>query len=549
MKKISNFLACAAILTSPSYAAPHLMGLSPGIKALGTPSPTPTPTPGALVPGSTPVGSWSATINPGQQGSSTFQTIAQWDDVPRAGKNNGDRVCVVAFSPPNTTEYNNGVKNAIAKVRFIANNGTPIDVSTPVTDGPIAPRQEYCVTLDLSAVTAGTYIEARFIAYPTNGMPAVGQGSDDNLYDIDFKGQAGFYSLFFQAKPSITEYYVNGTSGNDGNSCTASGSACATITGVRNKIGAADYANIEACLYAGNYSLRSTGDTSNRTASNGWFTITTCPGVAKNAVTLTDWGADGNGSRISYTRIKGIQISNGRKMHDVIGQGTTFPSAIWLDNVDWVNDPTCQTGSCGASPQGSGYPFNFSSSNAFKGGVFVTSTLFQYFLNGPYGCNLCRNLTVRDIASDSFQMTHTVLNSTVEHVNYCCGAHPDWMQRQGAGVGQGPDAYNIVFYGNTATLDVDTQGIFNTTGGRVFNSFFGYNALDNSPNTNRNMLSLDADGDGGGNNFFLANSWTGGGLRAGSIPGTHFIDQVCPSKTFGVGTPATWTIRGSSTCQ
>jgi hypothetical protein len=542
MKKIIAFAAVAA-LCAPVYAAPNIPGLKAGvggaIQSFGTPSNSgggPSPTPAPLVPGSTPVGSWSATSAPPTQGSgSSFITIAQWDMVPRQALTAVDnQICVVAYSAPKDGTRYAAKPNDMAKVRFIANNGSPVDVSSSTTSGRAAPLEEFCTNVDLSGVSAGDAVEVRAIAYPTNGVPVVLQGGDANQYG-NYYSQDGFYSFFFQAKPSITRYYV-ATTGNNSNSCTSSGAACQTVAGALAKVGSSnDHSSVEICLAAGSYSL-SSGDSVNRPAATGYLTITPCPTVAKSDVIIDSWG---NGTRTARTHVKGLLISNGAQRIFAISSGNSTHS-IWLDDVDWVNAVSCR----GSGGTNGGCTYAVTAVSAYQGGIYLTDVYLENFHAATYGLTFGRNVDIDHINADSYQQSRTVLNGTVSNVINCCSVHSDINQQSTS------EMYNHILAGITATSNIDGAGVFNdgtpNPAGDFHRAAFVDLTINNGVNPGRYNVRLAA---GGENIYFKGLTLSGGPIGAGGVTSPWYvIDSNCTGKATSENFGSVPTYFGSTGC-
>ena len=373
-------LLSASVIATPSFAAPEIMGLRSGISQLGTPSPTPTPS-GLLVPGATPPASWTTpTPTPSPQGSSSeplYSTpaIGQWVGVPYQPTTATDKqVCVAAFHAPTPTEYSLGSRNAIAKVSFIANNGTPLDVMTTTISNPSG-KALFCADLDDSGLSSNSPVEIRAVIWPTTGIPLVLQGPASSITS------ATVWSMFLQAKRSATRYYLSPT-GSDSNPCTSS-QPCLTVLGVKNQVGAGDYSAVEVCLNAGTYDID--GGTTDRTAASGFMTITPCPGVSKSSVTIS--AVSNRAPRVTKTLVKGVLMSGISNWNAANG------TALWLDDVDI--DGNCK-GSSGC------VPVNVNGGN-FDDGVFMTNTLVTDYFEGSPNLKLVRNVTVDNINQDSFK--------------------------------------------------------------------------------------------------------------------------------------------------
>ena len=495
-----------------------------------------------ITPGSTPVGSWAATAVPGVQGTGdTTDVVMAWDMVKRQPLTATDnRVCVIAFHKPNATEYGNGVRNAMNKVTFIEDNGTAVDV--PIAQTTTVNRtggvvSEFCVDSTLSGLGTNQPTEFRAIGYPTNGQPVVLQGDDTNIYNnYTSSSIKGRFSFFAQANYSPTRYYVGGTGASDSNSCTDSTHPCASIQGAKAKI-TSNFQNQEVCLQEGKYNLNSTSNTTFRAVTDGWWTITTCPGAAKANTIINSWGASNvNGAYVQLTRLKNLTITN-PKLVNADGSVTTN-NGYWLDNVDWIN----QAALCLNVGTTCDYPF-FANQGKINGGIFATDTKFSNFNNAPNKAALERNVTVDSINSDSFQNVFVVINATVKNVLYCCSAHPDLNQMSDIGT-----IYNHIIAYVTATVNVSQQGPFQSMGGALYNAWYDHITFDGSGGTpSWNVMNMS----NGTENINMTNMSLTGDLAvvAGGGSDAYFADNVCTKGGSGMGTPTGWTIRNSATCQ
>jgi hypothetical protein len=537
-------LLATVALGGSAQALPYIPGLQPGFVNLGTPasptpSPTPTPTPSGpvptLVPGTTAIGSWAATATPAVQGSGdTTPPVMAWIKVPRSGVTASDkRICVFAMHPPNSTEYSHGITNAMSKVRLIANNGTPVDI-TATTSANVAGYPLYCADLDQSAYGANAYTEIRAIGYPTNGTPMILQGDDSSLQDnVISSTKQGRWSLFVVANYTPRKYFVGGTGANDANSCTDAAHPCATPSGAKAKLGSGDYSNVEVCLTEGSWSVGS--DSTYRTASRGWYTITACPGAAKANVKITGWGVSNSGTYVNYTAVRGVTMRG----YNFNGP-TTGPNAFWLDDVNWVNS---SSGSCVITATTCSFPFN-TDAGRIKGGQFFTNTLFSYFSNGPKAGILNLKVTIDTINADAFQNATTIISSTVRNTIWCCSNHPDFNQMFSQ------TFWNHVVVNNVATENNVFQAFFQSSpGGVLNNAVYADNQMDGSAGpTLYNIFNMS---NGASNVYFLRNVLTGAyGAHGAPATSWHFVDNVCFLGAGGLGSSISgWTIRNSPTCQ
>jgi hypothetical protein len=474
------------------------------------------------------------------------EVVMQWDMVPRQGVTATDRrICVYAYHKPNSTEYGAGTKNAMAKVRFIADNGTPTDVtSTTLSNRTNGTVPEYCVDLDLSSYSNNEYTEIRAIGYPTNGQPVVLQGSDNNIETAVYQSATakGRFSLFLVAKYAPTRYWVGGVGASDSNSCTDSAHPCATIPGARSKIGS-NWQNQEVCLQEGSWNLNpTTGPLAWVNVSNGWWTIAGCPGTAKSNVKITSWGYGGK-SNTQRIHFKNLTITGPKLVNS--DNATTTNNAYWFDNVDWIGPASCVN----IGPD-CDYPVS-ANGGAIRGGTYWTDSKVSNMFNAQNKVALGRNYTVDRINADAFQNAFVILNATVRNVTYCCGAHPDFNQMTNL-----PAVYNHIMAYITATDHVTQQGIFQscTSAGvgctPITNAIYTHIAFNGGAQSNvYNALNLSY----GADNVSITDSSLadkgGARLTSGAFTNSYFADNVCSLLAGGIGTPSGWTIRNSASCQ
>ena len=118
--------------------------------------------------------------------------IMQWTDQPlRATESDSMTVGVVA-------DHYNGME----KVTFIADNGTPVDVTSTVNTRGF---DEYVATLDMSGVTVGTSVEVRAIGTPIAGKPRVLQNSIPTSTSVSNDWKEGKNSSFVTKAASVIE--------------------------------------------------------------------------------------------------------------------------------------------------------------------------------------------------------------------------------------------------------------------------------------------------------------------------------------------------------
>lgn len=532
MKKMISSIAAVA-LCSPAYAAPQIMGLrggnNAGLQLLGTPSPSPTPS-ATLVPGATAFGSWTVpTTVPGPQGNSSedlyhANVIMAWEMVPFQGvTSSDDSVCVAAFHAPTATEYGMGVKNNVQKVQFIANNGTPVDVTTATTS-PRSSKAMFCAHLDQSALANNTLVEIRAVGYPSTGQPVVLQGDANHPYFDKY------YSPPVVGNYSPTRYYLSPPSpngnGSDSNNCT-SAATCATITRIKSLLGAIDYSNIEVCLNAGTYSVLDTSAVS-RSADSGFFTIKPCPTVAKANAIINDWGGlNAKGPQITRTHIQGVTVS-GVNQVDLPDE-----SALWVDDADW--DANC----LGVSQC---FAFRESFPHLYRG-LFITDVNLTNTYSVTKSATLYRNLNVTNINEDYGHDARFIIGGTESNVTFCCGAHPDLNQvfEENAGA-------NHLVYGLTAVTNINQQGLFSSDAGILEDAAYVDVTVNNTGATGTYYVFQFGATGNHTNAYFYNLNLTGSLMKFDALTATNFniLDSTCTGASIGSYPGVTY--YGSPSC-
>lgn len=549
MKLRAGVCILAMAAYSAAQAAPHVPGYSAGKTFIGTPSPSPTPSPtptptpaGTIVPGVLGVGAWATTAQPARQGSSgeaqyNTEVIMQWDMVPNQSIANNDLVCVVAFKAPTPSAYAGGTKNDIIKVTIAAKGGTFLDITTPQIN-PKSNKLEYCGKLQTSGLSTNEQVELRAIGWPATGKPYVLQGAvwDGSSFYINET-----YALFMQANRSPTRFYLAASGGNDGNNCTAAGTPCATLTGIKAKAGAGDYSTVEMCLLAGTHDIFDSNIIRNNTV--GFFEVKPCPGVAKANVTIGNIRPN-----VKKVRISGLTISG---MSQYGQSQANTDNQVWFDDVDWTGG----NGSCyNVFVNGGCRPINADSHKFDAGGIFITNSDFHYFYEGLIRAHLLRTVTLDHTNSDSFQNGKYLINVRTSDITFCCGAHPDVRQLT-VSVG------HSIIYGLTANSNIFAQGpVFTNVPASFSNQAFVDMVVDNFDAgyygyaINGGCVScgdpLYAGPTNSDNVFYWNNSmrsklWTDRQINAG----TNYViqDSTCTGFS-GMSSMSNYIVRGSTSC-
>ncbi len=145
------------------------LGGSGALESPETPAPSNT-----LTPGATP--NWTATSTPAPQGNPAhlaYDTapIALWTatSVNFQTYSSSHRIGVVALHACGPENSNCGIQ----RVRFIANDGAPLDVSLPTLNTASGYYEFWC---DVEPLDDDGLVEIRAIVYPSSGIPFVMQG-------------------------------------------------------------------------------------------------------------------------------------------------------------------------------------------------------------------------------------------------------------------------------------------------------------------------------------------------------------------------------------
>lgn len=536
----------ALLLGVGETAQAHVPGLQGGgINAsrqlLGLPTPEPPPVVGDLVPGITPFsntlyGNWAQTSTPALQGSGdTTNAIMAWEMPPFAPITSANpEICVYARNRPTGGQYAGGTKNDIVRVRFYANNGSPVDVTTETVSSRSPGRNMYCTNLNLTGIPNNTVVEIRAVGYPGNGQPVVLQG-DYNLPFFQMR-----FGLPVVANYTPTRYYVGGSGASDANNCTVS-NPCSTFNRAMAVVGNVDVSNVEVCFAAGSYSVSSSNL---RQANFGFATLTSCPGVDKNDVTLTGLNAS-PGPNITRFRIKSVKLVTSAGTNASSMQGPTG-SAGWLEDIpDWYGGTSCYgTGSdnCYAA-----------SSSAFTRGMFFTEVSMRNFNSLAANAVLYRNVVGNTYNSDYGQNIKVIINGSIpaNAVSWCCNVHPDLQQ-----ISTKYGGYTHVVYGLTSGFN-DNAGLFSSSGtptqiGECRDCAYEDITFDNTKNDTR--AGWQWDGTGPHHNVYIRNLNMKTGYITNDAPDSAdwtIIDSTCVDETdapYAIGSNAAFTYYGSPDC-
>jgi hypothetical protein len=190
-------------------------------------------------------------------------------------------------------------------------------------------------------------------------------------------------------------------------------------------------------LMAGDYDWAGSNGPDINTSS-GWITIAAVPGVSASQVRITTSGGASVMLHTKLVHLKDITVFAG-----VLRQSNDITPMVWFDGCILTGTSTTQD-----NP--------FAGPTAFTGGVFVTDTSVQNNTDGVTCATLQRNVAVDNIGSDAFQNAQMLVNCVVSNITVPGGQsyHPDVLQLFGMLYS------NVIYYGVTATQNINAQGLF-----------------------------------------------------------------------------------------
>jgi hypothetical protein len=357
-----------------------------------------------VTPGATAFGSWAATAQPANQGSSgdygyNDNAIGVWDAVPFQTYSSDFSLCVAAYHAPTAAQYASGTINNIAKVSFAINGGSFVDV-TSMTFNAASGVMEYCALVRPSDFAAAGQFEARAIIYPTTGVPLVLQGTalpgalTTSPSITSYVANANFQGTL----PALQTYVA--TTGTDSGNCQSAASPCLTISYAKEQINTAQASDIGGGvinLSAGTYPLGAAVENFTRNAATQWITVQAKSGVSPSAVTLNTTGG-GASLRVKKLHLRNLTVS--------IPAGLTTPSgdsaALWLDGV-----------TIAGTNKGLYQIYGLTSWQ--NGGIYVTGSTANNVQNGFILANLVSGSTITNVSGDAFSRTLAVIGSQVTY--------------------------------------------------------------------------------------------------------------------------------------
>jgi hypothetical protein len=338
----------------------------------------------AITFGTTPIGSWAATTYTTPEGNSgdrgyNERAIGAWA-TPMFDEVTGVYYAgVSAWKMPTFANYLLGKKQGIKEVRFSANNGPWLTVTTPQIHPTLGTLQYLCPIVP-DTIASSQAVELRAIVIPDSGQPFVMQGTIDvrtmtpvvqgSSYRLATYTQDSWSMILNVNKPGATLpklvlYKAPFGSGNDAANGLTAGAALNTWEAVFDKATTtlgSNLGGLEVRLTAGlNHewgfnSSRSDYDT-------GWrqVKITRDPAVAKSAVRISSLlPFNIQPGRIRFEGItKNVMITIGASAQN---QNSNYHDVCWYDvshdggaGVDGWNQPTGAAFAAQGSPTAHGF--------------------------------------------------------------------------------------------------------------------------------------------------------------------------------------------------
>jgi hypothetical protein len=433
--EIARIHNVVAILNGQADAATPLPTINPTPTTPTAPT-TPTSVIADLVPGT---GFTGATQQPTAYGTglgSDAKAIARWDVVPYQTIAGKLPVGVVAFH-----------MGGIDRVEFSVNGGTWTAVRS-MTLNPVTGVWEYNANVDAATLADGG-VEVRAVVYPKVGTPRVLAGPHDTS---DAAMVSGEHSLFLSSNKNSSlaaaTRYVSAT-GSDSTGTGTSSAPFATITRAAADIqttgGAAGANGATIYLSSGDYAWPdlSFPNPAPQT-TNRWLTISAAPGVSKDNVRFTSIQNPNTskGLNTALVRVKGVSFRN----IDVV-------SGTWSNNWRvWIDGCTLE----GGGPTVSNWQIR---PDEWRGGVYVTDSVFKNVRNASWGATLLRNVVIQDIGGDGVRDPQGLVVNVEEKnvVNYD-DDHCDVLQFVSPPVASKFE--NVIVYGLKAVQNIQAQALF-----------------------------------------------------------------------------------------
>lgn len=331
-------------------------------------------------------------------------------------------------------------------VRFIANNGTALDVTAPTFNSLSGYWEWWC---DVEELDDDGIIEVRAIAYPFSGQPVVLQGNYKTTlsYYDNFLPDSDQSLLLWSNKNGTyngTTVWVDSVSGDDDNAGTEEAPYASIQKAVLDIASSASHSTIN--LKAGTYLMHATaGDV--YIAQAGWLTIQAAPGVSRSSVLLTGReGGSGYYTRVYLCRLRNLKcrkLSTDSKIFEGAGVGKV--SSIWLDGV-W------QVGESAEDLTGSGIASGVIV--YYNVGNSVNRALIDDARAPTLGL-MSQGVTIDGTSGDCLNTMRTARDVVILNAASVGGDHFDWVQTSGS---------------SEHSMWIDNKGFrFANTNGMLFN--------------------------------------------------------------------------------
>jgi hypothetical protein len=417
-----------------------------------------------LTPGPSP-SHWNAIVTdvtPGPQGDPgdfgyTMMPSGRWTTQQFQTYSENTKIGVVGFHPSGTDNGNTG----IASVTFIANNGTPLEVTEPTINTTSQYWEWWCYLAPIATINGP--VEVRAIIKPMSGQPFVLQGNYKTTTSLPTNEQSlvywsdGALGSFSYAK---TPKWIDSVNGSDVGGNGTEGAPYATIRagmiqGYNNSLDGG-----KLILKAGYYHLPGDGGTGS--AKSRWFTIEAAPGVDRENVSLGN--LDGESStKARLIRLRNLHIDRTKDVNGV----TVVPGTPSVPGIDINGNPIPVGGTTGyftkgnssgdkvylwfegCDIQGAGRTFVRDYTTNPKGDVYKTKTLLgnaavsihSISKSSDYRSNI-RNMTevtkwagicfygnnIYDVSGDLASKIVFCRDNIWSHQEGIPGDHGDWVQ-------------------------------------------------------------------------------------------------------------------------
>lgn len=357
--------------------------------------------------------------------------VARWTDIPYRTITEVEWFGVAAFH-----------RNGIDRVEFSANNGAWVSV-VAMTAHPDTGVWAYHCKID-PAATSDQLVEIRARIYPSTAGTCRVLGGDYASSLTTGPNVNGVYSQYVWTNDGGTydgTYKYVGAAGNDTTGDGSLGNPYLTIRRAVAAIGAT-LDNCEVRCLAGSYDMSTYTSGDIPTADSRWFTICAAPGLTNADVSITQAVLSHNRQHLMLFRDVSAVTSDNSDWYDGINLGRN----VCAERCAF----TCPAGRYGTGGTGT------NSSPFTNCTAYVIESEWTDLTNGPWYCQMARNVEMSTICADAYSGIPCVLNCTIDGVDPgSTGAHSDIHQLYSPGFAFD----NILVYGVKATNSL-AQGIF-----------------------------------------------------------------------------------------